>query len=99
MKRLMLGAALVASALVIGAFLIPKGEIVTLEGLDAVGGHHATQLWIAEVDGARYVRAVNPEAAWLARIRLQPNLDLSSSNDEATASRPVRAVLVDDEKL
>lgn len=99
MKRSMLVVCLVASVLVIGALLIPEGEVVTIEGPDAGGSHYATQLWIAEVDGLRYVRAVNPGAEWLARVRTQPDLDLSSSHGDTTQPQPVRAVIVDDNKL
>lgn len=99
MKWLMLGAALIASFLVIGALLIPEGEVVTIEGPDAGGNHYATQLWIAEVDGLRYVRAVNPGAEWLARVRIQPDLNLSSSHGDTTPLQPVRVVIIDDDEL
>lgn len=98
MKRLMLGAALLASMLVIGALLIPEGEVVTLQGPDSEGNHHATQLWISEVEGQRYLRAINPASTWLARVRMQPELDLLSSDGTAGA-QPIHAVIVDDDAV
>lgn len=49
------------------------GEVVELHTKDADGAWHTTPLWIVESDGLEYLRAGQPGADWLARVRANPD--------------------------
>lgn len=76
---------LVAAAcavVVIASLLVPEGEVVTLNVLDAKGRSHPTQLWIVELDGRSYLRAAAPDNGWLERLRSEPRAILSRAGEE-----------------
>ena len=79
----MLGTAFVATLLVIAALLIPQGEVVTLHTSDANGDLQQTQLWIVDIEGQRYLRAVDPDSEWLSRLRADPNVELGVAHEKA----------------
>jgi hypothetical protein len=72
----MLAVAGLAALLVVGALLIPVGEVVTLVTHDVYGLESDTQLWVVEVDGVLYLRASDPENEWLERARENPAVEL-----------------------
>ena len=51
MRAIMLLVGTIAAFVVVGAIWIDEGEVVTLTTLDADAAAHATQLWVAELDG------------------------------------------------
>lgn len=64
-----------AGILVIGALLLDEGQVVTL--LTEGDGHeYETHLWIADLDGQLYIRANRPDADWLGRIDVDPDVGL-----------------------
>ena len=66
MRGIMLLVGAVAALIVVGSIWIDEGEIVTLMTKGADSTLHATQLWTVELDGTRYLRASNANAAWSA---------------------------------
>ena len=82
-RVVMIAAAALAALLVGVSILIDEGEIVGVTTLDAKGRTHVTQLWIVDLDTGAYLRARSPEAAWLARIRAEPEVTLQRRDAEA----------------
>jgi hypothetical protein len=80
MKNAVRVALAVATVLVL--WLVPliwagsSGEIVTLTTTDAKGAARQTRLWIVERGGASWLRAGSERAAWLARIRANPRIQI-----------------------
>jgi hypothetical protein len=74
---MMLGAALLTSVLVVGALLIPQGELVTLQSRDIEGVEHSTQLWVVDLENHLYLRAGTQTAGWFLRVRDFPEVGLS----------------------
>ena len=72
--------------------LSPSTEVVVLTANDASGTGHETSVWIVEDQEALWLRSGSPESRWLARVRLDPRVQLTRG-DEA---RPYRAVIVDE---
>ncbi len=66
------------------------GEVVQIETYDERGTRFETSVWIAEAYGDLWLRAGNPEAAWLQRLRETPDVALRRGG-KAT---PHRAVVV-----
>ena len=82
--RVVMIAAAVLAALLIGvSSLIDEGEIVRVTTLDSKGRTHVTQLWIVDLDTGAYLRARSPDAAWLSRIRAEPEVTLQRRDAEA----------------
>ncbi len=78
------------------AYLFPMGELVTLHTMDENGGAHESTLWVMDgVDGALYLRAGDPQAAWLDRLILHPLVELERED----GSRHYRATPVEDAAL
>lgn len=75
-RVVMISTAALAAALVGVSSLIDEGEIVRLTTLDARGRTYVTQLWIVDLDAGAYLRARSSDAAWLARIRSEPEVTL-----------------------
>ena len=71
-----------AVATVLVLWLVPliwagsSGEIVTLTTTDAKGAPRQTRLWIVERGGSCWLRAGSERAAWLARIRANPRIQI-----------------------
>jgi hypothetical protein len=75
----------VASLLVviaIGAIVIEKGEVVTIETRDAEGEPVTTRLWIVEVDGELYVRGPR-HSQWIQNLMERPDVSLVRGDDLA----------------
>ena len=53
-----------------------SGEVVVLSTLDENRDVHETRLWIVEHDGALWLRSGAPNAAWLRRLRRNPNVSV-----------------------
>ncbi len=85
---------LVVSSLLIlialGAIVIEKGEIVTLETRDAEGHPVTTRLWIVEIDGELYVRGPR-HGHWIQNLRERPQVSLTRGDEMAS----YRAATVD----
>lgn len=52
------------------------GEVVTLETYDARGTMFSTSLWIVDLYGDEWLRASDPEAGWVGRLREASNVVL-----------------------
>jgi hypothetical protein len=52
------------------------GEVVTLETYDPRGTMFSTSLWIVDLYGEEWLRASDPEASWVRRLRETPNVVL-----------------------
>jgi hypothetical protein len=75
---------LVALALVFGARFAASelgGEVVTLTTFDSEGEPYETSLWIVHDDGSLWLRAGNPGSSWLARIRLDPKVEVTRAGE------------------
>jgi hypothetical protein len=57
------------------------GEGVTLYTTDASGAEHETPLWVVELDGAQYLRAGDGASAWLARLRVIPDVKVERGGE------------------
>ncbi len=92
MKQVLLG--LVAAVLFFVALVMAAselgGEVVRLRTTGTDGSQRETSLWIVEDEGALWLRAGQPGAAWLQQIREQPKVRL----ERAGATQPYRAVVV-----
>ena len=97
MKRIMLGVGLMASLLVVGAVLLPEGEVVAIYALDVDGQAHSTHLWIVDLEGQQFMRAGSTSAAWLDRLRGQADLELIRGEGASAAPQPFRAVILEDQ--
>jgi hypothetical protein len=80
---------------VVGVLWVEEGEVVTLTTFDRQGRSSVTGLWIVEIDGATYLRAGSPDAAWLQRLRAFPEVELT----RAGVTRKVHATPVEDAAL
>jgi hypothetical protein len=71
--RLVLGLLLLLLALGAATYVAgEQTEVAALRTRDATGGMHETELWVVDHAGAPWVRVANPERAWFARLREQP---------------------------
>lgn len=52
------------------------GEVVTLTTRGPDGAQYETSLWIVEDEGSLWLRAGNPESAWLKRLAEAPLVEL-----------------------
>lgn len=57
-----------------GLSVAAQQEIVQLETTDPRGGVHRTSLWVADLDRRAWLRASDPAALWLARVRAEPRV-------------------------
>ena len=53
-----------------------SGEVVILTTTDANGASQTTPLWIVDSGGFSWLRAGSDKAAWLARIRAHPRIEI-----------------------
>lgn len=88
MRGLLIAVGLLVGAIVLGAVLVDEGEVVMLTTTGTDGVKHETPLWIVERGGAAYLRAGTPGSGWLARLRVDPSVELE--RDETT--QPFTAV-------
>lgn len=61
-----------------------SGEVVVVRTSDAAGATHETRLWVVDADGRPWIRAGNPESAWLARLRKRPVVEVVRGGHAAT---------------
>ncbi len=93
MRLLLLAAGLFAAGIVlVSAFGVDEGEVVTLVSVDGAGARYETTLWIVEIDGTHWLRATRPDAAWLTRLKERPEVEVRRREK---ASEPFRASPVD----
>jgi hypothetical protein len=95
MRQLTLIVGLLLAIVAIGSGWIEEGEVVELTTFDARAHGHETDLWIVEVAGRSYVRADLPGAAWLARLRANPEIELRRNGSKER----LRAAPVEDPSL
>lgn len=60
--------------LAVGAASEWGGEVVEVETYDARGRRFSTSLWIVDFSGDSWLRASDPEATWVERIRERPEI-------------------------
>lgn len=68
------------------------GEVVQLETRDERGGNYATSLWIVDAYGDVWLRAGDPGAAWLQRLRRDPQVFVTRNGTR----QAYRAEIVED---
>ena len=68
------------------------GEVVQIETYDELDFRYTTSLWIVDIHGDSWLRAGDPNAAWLQRIEINPEI-LLTRDDEVL---PVQAEVVED---
>jgi hypothetical protein len=66
-----------------------SGEVVAVRATDAQGVAHETRLWVVDADGFAWLRTGNPDSAWLARVRANPEIEVARGGEP----RRFRAVL------
>lgn len=82
-RPIMIAMGAITVALVLVAFLLDEGEIVTLVSLDANGMEHDTQLWFVRIDGVQYLRASSPSVEWLDRVMANPQITVERNDVRA----------------
>lgn len=93
MRIALLTTGLLAGLVVLlSAFVLDEGEVVTLTTASPSGVRYETSLWVVEDAGSLWLRSGLPDAHWLERLRLQPEITV------ARHGKPVayQAVPVDD---
>jgi hypothetical protein len=87
------GALLLLLVLLAGGYLVmaESGEVVVLETRDAAGAHE-TRVWVVDDGGFAWLRTGDPKAAWLLRIRSNPDVSVTRGEER----RDYRAAPVDD---
>ncbi len=60
------------------------GEVVELHTYDAAGGELVSRLWIVDVDDHAYLRTGDKGAAWLARLRVNPQVMVKRAGEMKT---------------
>ena len=68
------------------------GEVVNLETHDERGGKYETSVWIVDLYGDQWIRAGDPEATWLQRIRDYPEVHVTRFGEREV----YRAEIVED---
>jgi len=75
MRLALLAAGLLAALVVlVSAFGLDEGEVVTLQTSNAAGASYDTSVWVIEDAGSLYLRAGRGDATWLARLRERPEI-------------------------
>ena len=90
MAKWALGVALVYVFAAIGSSFL-SSEVVTVETRDERGGTLTTSLWVVDVSGDTWVRATDPDALWLERLRANPQVAFVRDDDRSER----RALIVD----
>ncbi len=75
-RVVMIGIAILAALLVVASRLIDEGEIVKVTTIDSKGRDQVTEVWIVDLEERSYLRSSSPDAAWLARVRVHPEITL-----------------------
>jgi hypothetical protein len=83
-------AALVAVLFGLLGLMSESGEVVVLRTTDSAGATADTRLWIVEHEEAQWLRGGNPDSTWLGRVRANPDVEMTRSDD----TRAYRAVIV-----
>ncbi|MEN8161781.1 MAG: hypothetical protein ABFS41_17055 [Myxococcota bacterium] len=92
MRKVGLWILAVAVALPVFYFgLAESAEVVVLETA-AADGTQTTRLWVVDHEGHAWLRTGDPSAAWLARLRANPEVVVTRAGQR----QELRAVLVDD---
>jgi hypothetical protein len=82
-RPIMIAMGTIALCLVLAAFTLDEGEIVTLVSLDANGMEHETQLWFVRLDGVQYLRASSASVEWLGRVTNRPQITVERNGVRA----------------
>lgn len=86
--RIALG--VVAALVLVGVATYGAGEqieVARLRSVDAQGSTIETKLWVADFDGAAWVRVARPERAWFQRLREQPEIEVVRNGGTAQKVR------------
>lgn len=94
-RAVMLSVTLIAGLLVAGTYLIDEGEIVEVKTIDVSGRDHITEVWIVDLPSGLYLRAGSPDAAWLERVRDDPEIVVTRGEQEGV----YRAVVEDEQTI
>jgi hypothetical protein len=97
LRALLLTIGIGVALLVLVPPLIDEGEVVILVTQDGARSYE-TPLWVVTLDGHEYVRASNPDRAWLERVRNDPSVWLRPEDDES-ALRLYRAEVIDNDAV
>lgn len=87
MRVAVLAIASLIGLIVIGAVLVPEGEVATLSTFESDGTEHETQVWVVEGNGfpgaerGQLFLRTGPRTRWLARLRSQPEVVLARGEE------------------
>lgn len=84
---------LAALVVLLSAFALDEGEVVTLTTTNAAGARFETSVWVVEDGGSLWLRSGRPDAQWLARLRARPEISIARHEERAA----YRAVPLDDD--
>ncbi len=82
-RAVMIAVAVSTALLVAASYLIDEGEIVKVTTIDSKGRDQVTELWIVDLDEGPYLRSGSPGSAWLARVRVHPEITLHRGDRDA----------------
>ena len=60
------------------------GEVVVLHSLDATGAEVTTRLWVADYDGAQWLRVGADGSGWYSRLSATPAIEVERTGTRAT---------------
>ena len=60
------------------------GEVVEVETFDDRGRKFSTSLWIVDLYGDTWIRAGDPDSAWVQRLRVNPEVAMTREGARAT---------------
>jgi hypothetical protein len=61
-----------------------SGEIVVVQTTDAAGAPYETRLWVVDEGDRAWIRAGNPQSAWLIHIQQNPAVTVTRDGQTAT---------------
>ena len=97
MRNVMIGFGVFWAFVVLAALAVPQGEIITLNVVDDEGHSQPMQLWMVQIEGSRYLRASEPDAEWLEKLRVEPAVTLGAGLHAGEIPVPVLAQVIDDD--
>lgn len=72
---------LFAGVLILQGVASESGEVVVLSTQGSGDEPEETRLWVVDLDGFQYLRAGQPESAWLKRLQATPRVGVERGDD------------------
>lgn len=90
---LLLTGIVAALVVLLSAFGLDEGEVVTLTTVSPSGARFETSVWLVEDGGSLWLRSGRPDAQWLARLRARPEITIARDEERLA----YRAIPLDDD--